>query len=463
MTDPEEAKYLRSNQVPELIDAALRTVLDERPQGPHGGVCAVGARLHLWLERHCVDARWHDGDLPAPSPVPELEGMEEEDGSEGEVAVPKDDEESDAPVAHPLSRAVASNKAKELVATAESFCGGFKGALLSSVDPSTSSIQWLRERDVREPAAEDTRLAWRELTLSGQALTNYFSCVLMHPEALRQATETLRPFAEVVNQAGAIVGVTVDAGTKELEGASPGEQCSLVLDGWEEQAKKFFAQGCRAVHTKVVYRVQLGVMSEFLIHYNAHTIGAFAAVAQREGMVPVLGVEVDRDGTHDAGTAELALERALSSIAAAIPQHGAMWDKLVIAVSPAFPGHDCQYPARITDVAKGTLRALKNCIPPACLSILITDDGLQDEEQLASELLNETAQLKPPWEMAYLFGRCLEKTAVKLWGGLRAHAGEANACFSLRARMNFLALQARYSSAEDSRELKGLLGAVATF
>eukprot|EP01065_Artemidia_motanka_P019482 TRINITY_DN23162_c0_g1_i1.p1 TRINITY_DN23162_c0_g1~~TRINITY_DN23162_c0_g1_i1.p1 ORF type:complete len:482 (+),score=130.66 TRINITY_DN23162_c0_g1_i1:55-1446(+) len=463
MADGDEAAYLQRHQVPELVDAALQTVLDKRPDGPPGGVCAISVCLHRWFEDSCVQRRRHeevDAEAMRRDTLPCCLHDDDERSREGSAAEVVPERPPPAPETHPLSRTVASPYMKSLRETAAAFGTNGRGALLSICDSSREYTRRLREHGVENGA--EVRRSYREGILCHEGLGDYLSVVMLQPEALEQVSSTLRPFAEVVDLAGVVVGVTVDEGCADLLGGDSGEQCSAVLQRWPELAPKFYAQGCRAAHCRVPYRLHNGSMSEFMIHFNAHTLAAFAAESQRHGLVPVLSPSIGRDGAHDIGTAEVAAERVWTSLAAAIPQHGAVWDKLVVAVTAVMPGTKSPQAARASEIARCTVRALARCIPPACAAIAVTDEGMQNEQQ-ASECLNAFHATKPCWPVLFLFGNSLEDTATKLWKGDTANLTEASRCFQLRSRMNFLAAQGRYVTAEDGREMKVLLSAASSY
>eukprot|EP01062_Namystynia_karyoxenos_P021194 TRINITY_DN18046_c0_g1_i1.p2 TRINITY_DN18046_c0_g1~~TRINITY_DN18046_c0_g1_i1.p2 ORF type:complete len:467 (+),score=122.41 TRINITY_DN18046_c0_g1_i1:78-1478(+) len=466
MADADEQAFLQRQAVPELVDAALADVLDIRPEGPPGGVCAVSCRMHHWFGRSCVTRRWEAGGPRGQNHTGGGADSDDEERSsrgtqsEGEV-VPEP--QPDAPRDHPLSIAVRTPHLKFLRRTIDLFRLNGRGVLLST-DNAQSVESARRFRDAGVDVSEDSRRRWRECLLCGEGLGDYLGAVILHPEALRQVSDALMPFPEVIDVAGCVVGVSADTGMFDPGGGTAGEQCPAALDGWAERAAVYFQQGARAATLRAEYLVTNAMISDFLMSYNAQTLAAFAAESQRKGLVPVLCTIVRRDGAHDLSTAGVALHRILGALAAALHEHGAHWDQLVIAVSACMPGEQStQQRPKPADIAHATLHALHHCLPPACAAVAITDDGFQGQEQLATECVNAMHASKLPWPLQYCFGDGVQWTALKLWAGKAVNAAEAHAAFQLRCRMNFLAAQGRYVPADDDRETKALLSATAAY
>ncbi|MEA5573672.1 class I fructose-bisphosphate aldolase [Calothrix sp. UHCC 0171] len=77
---------------------------------------------------------------------------------------------------------------------------------------------------------EENRRAYRKLLLTTPGLGNYINGAILYDETICQTTKDGTPFVKVMNDAGIIIGIKVDAGVKDLAN-HPGEKITQGLDG----------------------------------------------------------------------------------------------------------------------------------------------------------------------------------------------------------------------------------------
>ena len=83
----------------------------------------------------------------------------------------------------------------------------------------------------RPRAPADSRRDYREMLFrSGDAMKNHISGVILYDETIRQKAKDGTPLTKVIEAAGALPGIKVDAGTKPLP-FCPGELITEGLDG----------------------------------------------------------------------------------------------------------------------------------------------------------------------------------------------------------------------------------------
>jgi fructose-bisphosphate aldolase class I len=56
-----------------------------------------------------------------------------------------------------------------------------------------------------------------------------------------------------------------------------------------------------------------------------------------------------------------------------------------------------------------------------------------------------------PWALTFSYGRALQDTALKTWGGAAAHFSAAQREFAKRAKLNGLATLGRYTAEMESQ------------
>src|SRR4029077_15165199 len=101
-------------------------------------------------------------------------------------------------------------------------------------------------------------------------------------------------------------------------------------------------------------------------------------------------------------------------------------------------------------VAEATLRVLKRHVPPAVPGIAFLSGGQSPEEAtLHLSLMNRMGPL--PWALTFSYGRALQDTALKAWGGTPANFAAGQKEFARRAQLNGAATTGRYAPEMESR------------
>jgi fructose-bisphosphate aldolase class I len=83
----------------------------------------------------------------------------------------------------------------------------------------------------------------RVAAVSRQA-TDHVSGVILYDETIRQKAKDGTPLVDLIKAAGAVPGIKVDTGAKDLA-FSPGEKITEGLDGLRERLKDYYALGAR--------------------------------------------------------------------------------------------------------------------------------------------------------------------------------------------------------------------------
>ena len=101
-------------------------------------------------------------------------------------------------------------------------------------------------------------------------------------------------------------------------------------------------------------------------------------------------------------------------------------------------------------VAEATVRVLKRHVPAAVPGIAFLSGGQSSAEAtLHLSLMNKLGPL--PWKLTFSYGRALQDTALKAWGGKAANFAAGQKEFAKRAKLNGLATTGRYAAAMESQ------------
>ena len=141
------------------------------------------------------------------------------------------------------------------------------------------------------------RLLFREILFSSESMKKYIGGVILFDETINQTTSFDKSIPDLIASTGAVPGIKVDTGAKDLAG-SPKEKITEGLDGLRERLKKYYELGARFTKWRGVYNISKKYPSKQAIDSNSHALARYAALAQENKMVPIVEPEVLMDGDH---------------------------------------------------------------------------------------------------------------------------------------------------------------------
>ena len=310
-----------------------------------------------------------------------------------------------------------------------------KGIL--AADESSSTIQ-KRFDAIGVESTADNRRDYRELLFrSTKAMKSYVSGVILFDETLRQSAKDGTPLVKLIEQAGAVPGIKVDAGAKPMP-FCPGETVTEGLDGLAGRLKEYYGLGARFAKWRAVIDIGDGKPSYACILANAHALARYAALCQEADIVPIVEPEVLMDGSHDIATCAQVTEWVLKEVYQQLYYQRVALEGTVLKPNMIVPGKKSGKPASVEQVAEETLRVLKRCVPVAVPGVAFLSGGQSDEEATAHlDAMNRIGGF--PWKLTFSYGRALQAAPQKAWGGKAGNVAGAQAAFSHRAKMNGLA------------------------
>ncbi len=203
---------------------------------------------------------------------------------------------------------------QDLEATARELVAAGKGILAADESVATATRRF---HALGIASTAETRRAWREVLITTPGLSQFVSGMILYDETIRQTDRNGEPFAEVLARAGILPGIKVDLGAKPLAGC-PGETVTEGLDGLRERLQEYHALGARFAKWRAVIRIGDHLPSETCVEVNAHALGRYAALAEEQGLVPIVEPEVLMDGAHLLARAEAVTGAVLERVFAAL-------------------------------------------------------------------------------------------------------------------------------------------------
>jgi fructose-bisphosphate aldolase, class I len=277
------------------------------------------------------------------------------------------------------------------------------------------------------------------------AMNEYISGVILYDETLRQNAADGTPLAKLISDAGAVPGIKVDMGAKDLAGA-PGEKITEGLDGLRDRLNEYHELGARFAKWRAV--IEMGrdgddsMPSPYCVDVNMHALARYAALCQEAGIVPIVEPEVLMDGDHTIERCYEVTEYALKKLFDELYAQGVQLEGIILKPNMIIPGKKCPEQASVEDVADLTVQCLANCVPSAVPGIAFLSGGQSDEDATA-HLNAMNAAYDLPWALTFSYGRALQAAPLKAWNGKDVAAGQK--AFNHRARMNGLAAMGEWT------------------
>ena len=306
-----------------------------------------------------------------------------------------------------------------------------------------------RLSDVGINSTPENRLAFREILFSSEAMKKYIGGVILYDETIRQKTSAGKFVPDLISVSGAIPGIKVDTGAKNLAN-SPEEKITEGLDDLRYRLKKYHELGARFTKWRGVYSIGDKYPSKLAIKSNAHALARYSALVQESGMVPIVEPEVLMDGDHSADICLNKTSEVIEKCFEELILHKV--DRTGVILKPNMILAGSQSKDKITneEVSEKTLQCLKNSVPREVPAIAFLSGGQSELEATQNlNLINKNNNTE--FIMTYSFGRALQKTALKVWSKNTNDKESTQNTFNHRAKMCTLAAQGKWTNEIENK------------
>jgi fructose-bisphosphate aldolase class I len=320
-----------------------------------------------------------------------------------------------------------------------------KGIL--AADESTGTIK-KRFDAIALESTEANRQLYREMLFASPGVAEAISGVIMYDETLRQKTRAGVPFPQHLAALGIIPGIKVDQGAKPLANF-PNETVTEGLDGLRDRLKEYHGLGARFAKWRAVIDIGAGFPTRFCIEANAHALARYAALCQEQGIVPIVEPEVLMDGDHSLETCEAVTDEVLCETFRALAGHRVHLEGIVLKPNMVISGKKNAARATPEQVAEATVRCLRRWVSSAVPGIAFLSGGQSTTEATLHLSLMNRQPL--PWALTFSYGRALQDSALKAWGGKPENFEAGQREFMRRARLNGLAAKGAYTADMETK------------
>ncbi|KAK6642156.1 aldolase [Polyplax serrata] len=332
---------------------------------------------------------------------------------------------------------------EELKKIAEAIIAPGKGIL--AADESTATIG-KRLADIGVENIEENRRKYRQLLFSvaPDQAENISGVILFH-ETVYQNADDGTPFIELLRQRNIIPGIKVDKGVVPLFGTE--DECvTQGLDDLAQRCIQYKKDGCHFAKWRCVLKIGSNTPSTQAINANADVLARYASICQANRIVPIVEPEILPDGDHDLERTQKVTETVLAAVYKALNDHHVYLEGTLLKPNMVTPGQFCKTKYNPQDVARATVTALQRTVPVSVPGITFLSGGQSEEE--ASVHLDAINRYpgKKPWALTFSYGRALQASVLRAWGGKDENVKNAQEQLAKRAKANGLACVGQYKA-----------------
>tara|TARA_B100000575_G_scaffold131508_1_gene104735 strand:- start:777 stop:1787 length:1011 start_codon:yes stop_codon:yes gene_type:complete len=302
---------------------------------------------------------------------------------------------------------------------------------------------------VKISSSPENRLLFRETLFSSESMKACIGGVILYDETINQTLKSGKTIPELISDSGALPGIKVDTGAKNLANSSE-EKITEGLDGLRERLKKYYEIGARFTKWRGVYSISKKYPSELANTSNAHALARYSALVQENGMVPIVEPEVLMEGNH---SADICLKKTSEVIKKCFEEliiHKVDLSGIILKPNMILPGSKSQDKITNEEISLKTLECLKNSVPSEVPGIAFLSGG-QSEIEATKNLNLINKNNKTNFIMTYSYGRALQQSALKIWSKNTRDIEATQKTFNHRANMCTLAAQGKWASELENK------------
>ena len=296
-------------------------------------------------------------------------------------------------------------------------------------------------------STEQNRRDYREMLFRSQGMRGNIGGVILFDETIRQEAEDGTSLVKIISDQGALPGIKVDQGLKPIGDSE--ESITQGLDGLDARLKEYYSLGAKFTKWRAVIKIGNSMPSDDAIQSNMVALADYAKVVQENHMVPMVEPEVLMDGTHSIQECFDATSRCLNTLFAALDERRVNIKGTILKPNMVTSGSEVAHKADKNEVAKQTIKCLKENVPSDLPGITFLSGGQSDLDSTAHlDAMNKIGGFS--WKLSFSYGRALQQPALKAWMGKKENASLAQEALSHRALMNKLAAEGSWSSSLEN-------------
>ena len=319
-----------------------------------------------------------------------------------------------------------------------------KGIL--AADESTGTMT-KRLNSINVESTAQNRLTFRETLFSSESMKDCIGGVILYDETIKQVSSNGKKVPEIIMDSGAVPGIKVDTGAKNLANSLE-EKITEGLDGLRERLIEYYKLGARFAKWRGVYIISDKYPSMVSMYSNAHALARYAALVQESGMVPIIEPEVLMEGNHSSEDCFKKTSEVLKICYDQLNLHKIDLKGTILKPNMILPGVSSEEKIDSNRIAEMTIKCLEENVPKEVPGIAFLSGG-QTEKQATENLNKINIKNKTKFIMTYSYGRALQQSALKFWSKNIKNIEGTQKIFNHRAKMCSLASKGEWSDKID--------------
>ena len=302
---------------------------------------------------------------------------------------------------------------------------------------------------VNVSSTSESRLSFREILFSSDAMKECIGGVILYDETINQTSSSGKSIPDLISETGAVTGIKVDTGTKDLANTSE-EKITEGLDGLRDRLKKYYKLGARFTKWRGVYSISEKYPSKLAISSNAHALAKYSAIVQENMMVPIVEPELLMDGNHTSDDCLRKTSEVIKKCFEELILHKVDLTGIILKPNMILAGKQSKKKISNEEVSIKTLECLKNSVPSEVPGIAFLSGGQSEIEATENlNLINKNNNTN--FVMTYSYGRALQQSALKVWSKNTKDIEATQNTFNHRAKMCTLAAQGKWVSELENK------------
>jgi len=189
------------------------------------------------------------------------------------------------------------------------------------------------------------------------------------------------------------------------------------------------------------------------VNETAHTLARYGSICQDNGLVPIIEPEILIDGDHDIDRCAEVSEHVFATVMKALIDQKLVLEGTLLKPNMVTPGAACADRKSAEEIAWYTVRTLSRSIVPALCGVTFLSGGQSEEEaSLNLNAMNKITEINRPWALTFSYGRALQQSVLRAWGGKAENKEAAQKALLERATANGNAAKGEYAGGSGSKE-----------
>lgn len=187
-----------------------------------------------------------------------------------------------------------------------------------------------------------------------------------------------------------------------------------------ERCKVYKKQGCDFAKWRCVIKIDGNRLpTARSIEHTTWCLAQYAACCQAAGLVPIVEPEILPDGTHSIERCKQVTIETLTKQYSALKKYGVYLPGTLLKPNMVTPGMQCPDRATSTQIAEATVSAFEATVPQEVTGIVFLSGGQSEEEASVNLSAINKHKGANKWALTFSYGRALQASAQKVWGGRR--------------------------------------------